>query len=335
LSNGLSISDLSMTIKNETDMEKTHISSQPETKETTAPEEDDVDKLYYDTIGEHLSAEVIPPEESPPTASKLAEEVSTSLVVHREEDIFSRHLVPKTIHWSVPWSDLMMTMFILFAVMYIYQSAKREFLSSEEMGSDFNLGLRSAAALSSEAVRFDDSPTIPKLYDLSKRTLKARNLNHFASVDLIADKAVRIILTGDLLFDTGKAELKPEARKKLSEIAPLIRKTPYMVNVVGHTDNVPIHAAPFPTNWELSVVRACVVARFFIEEMNIPARKFYLSGHSYFQPVKPHTTYKNRAANRRVEIIITRERPYGTPLTVENIPGSSYTQGYVRSVDNS
>jgi len=321
-----------MTIKNQTKMPKTHISSQPETEETTAPEEDVTDKLQPYITGEHLQAEETPLEETPPPASQLGEEESTSLVVHREEDIFSHHRMPKTIHWSVPWSDLMMTMFILFAVMYIYQSAKREFLSSKEMGSDFNLDLRSAAAISSEGRRFDNSPTIPKFYDLSKRTLKARNLNHFASVDLVADKAVRIILTGDLLFDTGKAELKPEAKNKLREITPIIKQTPYMVNVIGHTDNVPIHSALFPTNWELSVVRACGVARFFIEEMNIPARKFYLSGHSYFQPVKPNTTAKNRATNRRVEIIITRERPYGRSISVENIPGPSYQQGYVLSV---
>jgi len=68
------------------------------------------------------------------------------------------------------------------------------------------------------------------------------------------------------------------------------------------------------------------VARFFIEEMNIPARKFYLSGHSYFQPVMPNTTASNRAANRRVEIIITRERPYATSLAKDDSSNSDYQQ---------
>jgi chemotaxis protein MotB len=323
-----------MTIKDETEIQKTHISSQPETEGTTAFEEDDNDKLQYDP-SEQVQTEASPLEESPPKTSKLAEEVPTDPVVHREEDIFSHRKMPKTIHWSVPWSDLMMTMFILFAVLYIYQSAKREFLSREEMSSNFNLGLKSAGAITSNGMRFDDPPDIPKLYDLSKQTIKARDLNHFASVDLVADKAVRIILTGDLLFDTGKAALKPEARKKLREIAPIIRNTPYMVNVVGHTDNVPIHSALFPTNWELSVIRASVVARFFIEEMKMPAGKFYLSGHSYFQPVMPNNTAKNKATNRRVEIIITREKPYGTLVNIENIPRLSYKKGYVLSAFNS
>jgi len=107
------------------------------------------------------------------------------------------------------------------------------------------------------------------------------------------------------------------------------------VNVVGHTDNVPIYSALFPTNWELSVVRACVVARFFIEEMKIPARKFYLSGYSYFQPVRPNITAKNRSANRRVEIIITRERPYGTPISVESVSWPSHTRSNMQKASNS
>jgi len=312
-----------MTIKKETEIKKDQFFPQPKLEEILSWVEDGPDKLEYDTTGEHECTEAVPPEEPSSPTLKPAEEDSTNLVFPGNEDIFLHRRMPKTIHWSIPWSDLMMTMFILFAVMYIYHSTKREFLSSEGTGTGFNLGPKKAAALSNADTSFDDSPTIPKLYDLSKKTLRARHLNNFASVDLIADRAVRIILTGDLLFDPGKAELNPEARKKLSEIAPIIKKAPYMVNVVGHADNAPIHSALFPSNWELSVVRACRVARFFIEEMKVPASKLYLSGHSYFQPVKSNNTAKNRAANRRVEIIITRERPYGTPISLENIPASS------------
>ena len=120
------------------------------------------------------------------------------------------------------------------------------------------------------------------------------------------------------------SELKAAAKDKLEGIASLIRKTPYKLNVVGHTDNLPINSPLYPTNWELSLIRAAVVARFFIEEMDIPANKFYLSGHSYFQPVRPNTTAENRAANRRVEIIITKERPYGMPVGNTSLTASSY-----------
>jgi len=246
------------------------------------------------------------------------------MVVPEREDLFLHSKMPKTLHWSIPWSDLLMTMFILFAVMYVYQISNREVLSSEGRKTEVAPGEVPGAATSIAGREMGDSTgtlnqAMSNIYDLSKQTVKAKDLEHFASVELVPDKAVRIILTGDLLFDTGKADLKPKARWLLETIAEIIRQVPYMVSVVGHTDNVPIHSDKFPTNWELSAIRACEVARFLIEEMRIPAERFYVSGHSYHQPVNPNDTAKNRAANRRVEIIITKERPYGIPGKVENV----------------
>ena len=239
-------------------------------------------------------------------------------------DIFLQRKMPNKVHWSIPWSDLMMTMFILFVVMFIYHSSQKEFLSPEGLQTkETKAYTTNSPALTDNKVVLSQS-TLPKLYDLSKKTVQARNLNNFASVDLLADKAVRIILTGDLLFDPGEAELKEEAKNKLEQIAPLIAQTPYKVNIVGHTDNVPIKSSRFPSNWELSLIRASVVGRFFIEDLTIPANKFYLSGHSYFQPVRPNTTPENRAANRRVEIIITKERPYGMPIGSKSLLFNSH-----------
>ncbi len=256
---------------------------------------------------------------------KPTEDESSRLFLHEGEDVFSQSRMPKTVHWSVPWSDLMMTMFILFAIMYIYKSPTRKVLSSQkterdvgrcvETGSPVSASLKEGVGEST--LTFKES--ISNIYDLSKRTVEARNLAEFASVDLLPDKAVRIILASDLLFDTGRADLKPKARRSLEGIAEIIRQVPYIVNVVGHTDNVPIHSDRFPTNWELSAIRACEVTRFLIEEMSIPARRFYVSGHSYYQPVDLNNTAESRAANRRVEVIITKDRPYGTPGTVENV----------------
>jgi chemotaxis protein MotB len=221
----------------------------------------------------------------------------------------------------------MMTMFILFAVMYIYQSAKREFLSEGKADIGLDTRVRHSAALNTVGKKSHDAFEISRLYDVSSQTLEANDLNEFASVELIKDRAVRIVVTGDLLFDTGKAELKTEARSTLRGIAPIIRNTSYMVNVVGHTDDVPIYSDDFPTNWELSVIRACVVTRFFIEEMKIPAGKFYLSGHAYYQPAVPNSSASNRAANRRVEIIMTKERPYGRPMRAAQSPDILFSEG--------
>jgi len=264
------------------------------------------------------------------TISELTGIEPNDPVVYEEEDTLFHARTHKTLHWSVPWSDLMMTMFILFAVMYVYHSSKREVASREATAANVHPDFEAAASIGNRSTWTGDSNGILKIYNLSKQTLRARDLESFASVELVEDKAVRIILTGDLLFDTGKADLKPQSRESLREIASIIRRTQYMVSVVGHTDDVPIHTSEFPTNWELSALRACQVARFIIEDMEIPADRFYVSGHAYYQPVKPNNTASNRAANRRVEIIMTKERPGGMPRSVEDISSSDSMIGSVR-----
>jgi chemotaxis protein MotB len=147
-----------------------------------------------------------------------------------------------------------------------------------------------------------------------QETFRLESLKALNRVKLTDDQAVRIILPADLLFDTGKADLKPQALDSLREVAAAISDTDDMINVVGHTDNMPMHSEQFATNWELSAVRACRVARFLIERMKIPADRFYVSGYSYFQPVKPNDSPEDRRLNRRVEIILTKKRPRVEPL---------------------
>ena len=246
-------------------------------------------------------------------------DLSTGLAVHSERDVFFQISKPKTVHWSIAWSDLMMTMFILFAVLFMYQISKKEFLPMGEMETETGQAIGTDANIGEGDEDVSDSPSISKIYNLSKETLETQDLESFASVELVPDKAVKIVLTGDLFFDTGKAELKLDASKSLREVANIILQTPYLVSVIGHTDNVPINTGNFPSNWELSATRACVVARFLIEEMKIPAKQFFVSGHSYYKPVKPNNTFENRSANRRVEIFILKERPYDIPIGAGNV----------------
>lgn len=212
------------------------------------------------------------------------------------DQLFHREMEVKRSQWHIPWADLMMTMFILFAVMYVFASSTRR---------------------SSPPAEKDTSPSIASIYNLSKSALKEDGLQNVASVELVPNKAVRILLTSDLLFDTGKADLKSGSIAVLKKVATILRKTPYMVRLVGHTDNVPIHNAHFPSNWELSSARACAVARFLINDAHIDAARFSVSGDADYQPLLPNTTAENRAVNRRVEVIITKERPAASPYGIQ------------------
>jgi len=223
-------------------------------------------------------------------------------------------------HWSVAWSDLMMTMFILFLVMYAYKTSGHDFLSQSNSGSP-------------AVIRAAGNPPVPgglgngqgggaqlrvtqsfsRLYDFSKLVIKQNDLMHFAAIDLTPDKTMKIVLTGDILFDPGQATLRPAAKASLEKIAGLLTYIPYNINVVGHTDSVPVNSAKFPSNWELSAARAGTVARFLITDTHLPPSQFEISGRADCLPVADNDTAANRALNRRVEIIISKA---GNPAKV-------------------
>ena len=326
-----------------------------------------------------------------------------------------RSSIPKVSHWSIAWSDLMMTMFILFLSMFVYQASHKEFLVSDEIeviGGDTTAALDithdnkntfpfvpidparpimsggsvkkvepiNLQDIETDAQFFDEnrqggldrikesfrqaqqnsvlaspdgaleqapgSTTPPlsqgqeniddllkpnvasravedsyadKIFSLSKDNIAQLGLNNFAAIDLVPDQTMRIILTGDLLFETGRAELSQFSKASLLKIATVIREVPYMINVVGHTDNIPMHSEKYSTNWELSVARASIVTRFLVEEINMDPQQFVVSGYSSFRPIRPNTNARNRAVNRRVEIIISKRLPTPVLATVENL----------------
>ena len=112
---------------------------------------------------------------------------------------------------------------------------------------------------------------------------------------------------GDMLFDSGRADIKTEALDVLAEIAGEFDKYPdYDVVIEGHTDNVPINTARFPSNWALSSGRAESVGRFFIEDCGIDPVRITAVGYGEYRPIDTNDTAEGKANNRRVEIRLVR-----------------------------
>ena len=116
---------------------------------------------------------------------------------------------------------------------------------------------------------------------------------------------VRLTLNGAFLFDSGKAELKSGARpivKKISQILNGYKSS--LIEVEGHTDNVPIHSAKYEDNNVLSAYRALNVANDIRKYSTVKASHIYSSGRGQYDPVASNKTPEGRARNRRVEIKI-------------------------------
>ncbi len=129
------------------------------------------------------------------------------------------------------------------------------------------------------------------------------------------EEGITIRIRDRAVFTSGLADIKDEFKSLLSRIGQVINRMPNQVVIEGHTDNMPNHSAAYPTNWELSAARALKTTRFLIEEMGVAADRFFVSAHAWHQPVSQNNTASSRLLNRRVEIILTKQRPYPAQKT--------------------
>ncbi len=119
---------------------------------------------------------------------------------------------------------------------------------------------------------------------------------------------VQLQMNGALLFDSGRAVLRGEAKNILDKVGDiLINYSDELIEVVGHTDNVPISTSQFRDNMELSYYRARAVMDYLIDQKNIPRGSIQTSGRGEDSPIASNETAEGRALNRRVEIRIYRE----------------------------
>lgn len=132
------------------------------------------------------------------------------------------------------------------------------------------------------------------------------NYNLTDEVELITTSSyVSLNMNGGILFDSGKDELRPEVLGILDSISLiLLDYDGYVIEVVGHTDNVPIHSARFPDNTMLSMCRAYSVYKYFVDECGVDPVYMKSSGRGENVPIADNSTAEGRAQNRRVEIKI-------------------------------
>jgi chemotaxis protein MotB len=122
----------------------------------------------------------------------------------------------------------------------------------------------------------------------------------------MAEKGLVITVVGDLLFDSGKANIRPEAQPILNKVAGVLTENvpDFNIGIEGHTDNVPIKRSGWKTNWELSSARALSVLHYLVNEKGIDPSRLSAVGYGEYRPVVSNDTKSGRQQNRRVEIVI-------------------------------
>ncbi len=131
------------------------------------------------------------------------------------------------------------------------------------------------------------------------------------------------ILTDKLLFDSGSAQLNPAGAPLMKGVGGLLRsERKHQVVVEGYTDNVPIHTAQFPTNWELSTARASTVVRVLASD-GVAVNRLTASGRADLDPLADNATSTGRSKNRRVQIVLPRQAALPSSKAAEPTIGPS------------
>lgn len=136
----------------------------------------------------------------------------------------------------------------------------------------------------------------------------ANRYNLGSDVEFGMDKAynyVKIDVKGSVLFESNKAEIKKDAKPVLLKIGDILKEyDDFGIEIIGHTDNVPIKSGPYADNDYLSAARAIETAQYLIETKNLDESKLSFSGKGEREPVDTNATEDGRSRNRRIEFRI-------------------------------
>jgi len=121
------------------------------------------------------------------------------------------------------------------------------------------------------------------------------------------ERGVTIHILEDIIFKSGSADLNVSSLEILDRLASILKVLPNDIRIEGHSDNVPINTAAYPSNWHLSVSRALNTAYYLITQEKLSADKISIVGYSEFKPLASNGTEEGRKLNRRVDLVIIKK----------------------------
>ena len=118
---------------------------------------------------------------------------------------------------------------------------------------------------------------------------------------------IELSLTSEFLFASGSTLVSHQGEGVLLELASVLKNEPHKLRIEGHTDDRPLQAySYFPSNWELSAVRATTIVRWLVL-LGVNPHRLSATGYSSYQPVESNLTKEGRSRNRRIVVLISNE----------------------------
>ena len=230
---------------------------------------------------------------------------------------------PNPLGWMVTFSDLV-TLLLTFFVLLISMSSMDAKAIQQSFGmfsgATGPLDFSGEGQLADLVSIIEKMETVPSSILVDQQAIKDA-IFQFDDVDFqklmeLVDKDINIsrderglvIQMADyILFSEGGSQLRPEFLPILSKLSDFLRMTRQSISVEGHTDSSALEGGNDLWAWELSLERALAVTRYLSQDEGLMPERFRAGGFGPSRPIVPNDTPKNRAKNRRIEIILYNE----------------------------
>ena len=223
--------------------------------------------------------------------------------------------------WLVPYADILTLLLALFIVLFASSNVSQQKL--EQMSNVFNNIFSSSSGIldnaapiqtpngSSEQLNsqmskyLEDQASLEEIQDRVEDFIAVNELENQFDTKMTGE-GLLITIRDSILFDPGKADVKPEYLSVAAELAEVLELEPARKIIVsGHTDNVPMNTPEFPSNLHLSAIRAINFLSILINSNDkLDSKYFTVSGQGENYPIDSNETAEGRAKNRRVEVLI-------------------------------
>ena len=228
-----------------------------------------------------------------------------------------------TASWLTTFNDLVTLLMVFFVLLFTMSSIDAKQMQEFQYALQSGLGLLEAGRMVDVSIK--TTQPVEEMSHINTQSKGAKVPEREHRSGLLSDKlfksleadfeiqvtetpqGIRLSFEDQILFDFGKADINPAGYVLLDQVAKAIKKVHNPVRVEGHTDNIPIRTARFPSNWELSVARAVNVVKYFAKVRRIDPHRLSAVGYGESRPVVANDTSANRMKNRRVEILLITE----------------------------
>ena len=220
--------------------------------------------------------------------------------------------------WLVTYGDMVTLLMAFFVLMFSASKVSEEKYEqvAQSVAQGFNSPGPEAMVEMASAEGAKEVTVLSPLNaakEMLDQLIEERDLDGEMSTSF-TPTGLKVELSSSSFFDSGSADVRESMIPSLIELSQVLQSLPngeYQVEVEGHTDNVPINTVRFPSNWELSSLRAINVAHIF-EDTGIQKDRLSAIAYADTRPEAPNTDAsginipENQAKNRRVVVHVTR-----------------------------